>query len=514
MENGRVKNSLRNMKYGAINRLVSIFFPFVVRTIFIRTIGEEYLGLNTLYASILQVLNLADLGFSSAITASMYKPIAENDTEKICALTKLYRDIYRVIGSIILAVGLIITPFVDKLIKGVPPEGINIYTLWLMYLTNTVVSYLLFAYKVSLLNAHQRNDITEKIGALARIITSILQIYVVAVLNSVYLYVALTVCCSIAYNIWCAYACNKMYPMYVCKGSIDKSTKREISRNIGALTIQKVGQTVSLSLDSIVISAFLGLTTVTIYGNYNYVISAISAFVALTYSAITASIGNSIAAETPEKNYKNLKQIFFFNTWLIGWCCICFMCIFQDFMTVWMGENLLLGISTIFCLVLRFYFEQLRKVVLTYKDAAGMWWADKWRPLVGCTVNLILNIILVKMIGVAGVALSTVISYVLVEMPWETHVLFRIYFKCSAVNYYKEMMLSMVTSLIAGIITFWLCNTISVSHIMGIVVKLIICLIVPNVIFIVLSIKNPYFADSKELAIKIKNMILKSHVET
>ncbi|MCI9128461.1 MAG: hypothetical protein HFG28_15115, partial [Eubacterium sp.] len=166
MENIRTKNALRNMAFGALNRIVSIFFPFIVRTIFIKSIGEEYLGLNTLYSSILQVLNLMDLGFANAIIASMYKPIADKDTERICALTKLYRDIYKVIGIAILIVGLVITPYVEYFIKGTPPDKINIHILWLFYLVNTVVSYLLFAYKVSLLNAHQRNDITEKIGAL------------------------------------------------------------------------------------------------------------------------------------------------------------------------------------------------------------------------------------------------------------------------------------------------------------------------------------------------------------
>lgn len=509
MENSRTQNSVRNMAFGALNRIVSIVFPFIVRTIFIKTIGEEYLGLNTLYSSILQVLNLADLGFSTAIVASMYKPIAENDTETVSALMKLYRNIYRVIGISILGVGIILTPFISHFINGTPPEGINIYVLWILYLLNTVISYLLFAYKVSVLNAHQRNDVTEKIGTITRIITSIFQIYVVAVLRNIYLYVALTEICSCAYNIWCAIECDKRYPQYSCRGQIDAKTKNKITKDIGALTIQKIGNTVSLSLDSIIISAFLGLTTVAIYGNYFYVISAISTFVALIYSAITASIGNSIAMESKEKNYNDFKKIVFLNTWLIGWCCICFMCLFQDLMVVWMGKNLLFEISTVLCLVLRFFFEQLRKVVLTYKDAAGMWWHDKWKPLVGCTVNLILNVLLVKTIGVAGVALSTVISYALVEMPWETHVLFKYYFKQSACEYYKELGISITTMTFAGIISYFLCGILPLHGVVAIIIKFIICCVLPNVVFIVLNAKNKYYIDSKILVSKIFNILLK-----
>lgn len=509
MNESRTRNSVRNMMFGIINRVVSIVFPFIVRTIFIRVIGEEYLGLNSLYGSILQVISLADLGFASAIVASMYKPVAQHDVKRVSALLNLYRKIYRTIGTIILISGIFITPFIDKFISGDPPENVNIYFLWLLYLLNSVSSYLFFAYKISLICAHQRNDITEKIGTVTRILTSVLQIYVVAVLKNMYLYVALNTVCSVMYNIGCAYMSKKLYPEYNCEGQVDAVTRKKLTKDIGALTIQKIGSTVSLSLDAIVISSFLGLTSVAIYGNYNYIIAAISSFTMLIYGSITASIGNSIAVDTAGKNYDDFKKIFYLNTWIIGWCCICFMCLFQDFMVVWMGENLLLNIGAVFCLVLRFFVEQLRKVVLTYKDAAGMWWYDKWRPLVGCVVNLTLNIILVKTIGIAGVAISTVVSYLLVEMPWETHVLFKNYFKTKEFGYYKEMAIAVVTMLIAGSTTYLLCESLPLHHITGIAVKLTICLIIPNAIYVTLNVKNPYYIESKELIAKVKNALVK-----
>ncbi|MFQ9563558.1 MAG: lipopolysaccharide biosynthesis protein, partial [Faecalibacillus intestinalis] len=471
MENSRTKNSIRNMIWGILNRLVSILFPFIVRTIFIKVLGEEYLGLNSLYSSILQVLNLADLGFASAIVASMYKPIAENNEKEICALLNLYKKIYRVIGLAILIVGSILTPFIAKFINGIPPEGINIYYLWMLYLANTVVSYLFFAYKVSLLNAYQRNDLTEKIGALCRALISVIQIIVIVVMKSVYLYVILTIVCSVVYNLLCAYESKKRYPQYRCIGQLSVSAKKEITRNVGALAIQKIGNTVSLSLDSIIISSFLGLTTVAIYGNYFYIISAVSTFVTLIYGAITASIGNSIVVETVEKNYQDFRKFLFLNTWLIGWCCTCFMCLFQDFMILWMGEDLLFSIGIIATLVIRFFFERIRNVVLTYKDAAGMWWIDKWRPLVGCIVNLILNVILVQKIGVAGVAISTIASYVLVEIPWEVHALFKNYFKRSEIEYYKNILLYIVCVFVACAITYVLCELIPLTGILAIIVK-------------------------------------------
>lgn len=509
MSTSRTQNSIRNIAFGLVNRIVSILFPFIVRTIFIRYLGEDYLGLNSLYSSVLQVLNLADLGFASAIVASMYKPIADGDVPKVSALLNLYRKLYKIIGIVLLTAGLILTPFIDKLINGDPPSDINIYALWLLYLINTVVSYLFFAYKVSLINAHQRNDITEKIGAICRIIFSVFQIIVVVFFKNVYLYIILTIINSIVYNLWCSFECNKRYPQYTCTGNLDAEAPKRITKNIGALALQKIGNTVSVSLDSIVISAYLGLTTVAIYGNYYYIVSAIAIFINLIYSAITASIGNSIVTETTEKNLNDLRKFFFLNTWLIGWCCVCFMCLFQDFMIVWMGEDLLFGTATVLCLVLRFYFDQIRKVVLTYKDAAGMWWADKWRPLVGCIVNLVLNIILVKTIGVAGVMLSTVISFAFVELPWETHALFKKYFKCSEKSYYIEMITITLKMTIAGMATYSICTFINVNHIIAIVIKLLICIILTNVIFILLNIKNKDFQSSIEFVIRIVTEIKK-----
>lgn len=508
MENSRTHNSLRNIGFGIINRIISIVFPFIVRTIFIKVLGEEYLGLNSLFSSILQVLNLADLGFASAIVASMYRPIAEKNVEKVSALMALYRKLYKFIGLGILAVGVIITPFVGCLINGAPPQSVNIYVLWILYLANTVVSYLFYAYKVSLINAHQRNDITEKIGAACRVAFSVLQIVVVVAFKNIYLYVFLTVLNSIAYNLWCARECNKRYPQYVCSGELDKETKKQISKNVGALALQKIGNTVSVSLDSIVISAFLGLRTVAIYGNYYYIVSAVATFVNLIYGAITASIGNSIVTESREKNWQDLKKFFFLNTWLIGWCSICFICLFQDFMTIWMGKELLFGIGTVLCLVLRFYFEQIRKVILTYKDAAGMWWADKWRPIVGCIVNLILNIVMVKTIGVVGVMLSTVISYAFVEIPWETHALFKNYFGNNEKRYYIQLLTSTFCIFISGTATYFLCSIINCSPIISLIIKGVLCVIIPNLIFALLNIRNSDFAKSMMF---VRNILKRKH---
>lgn len=119
----RSKNAKRSILWGIIYKIVMLVFPFLVRSAIIKTIGIEYLGLSGLFTSILEILNLTELGVGSAIVYSMYKPIAENDTKTMCALLNLFKKIYRIIGLIIAIIGLCLMPFLRNLIHGDIPSN-------------------------------------------------------------------------------------------------------------------------------------------------------------------------------------------------------------------------------------------------------------------------------------------------------------------------------------------------------------------------------------------------------
>lgn len=507
MAESRIKNSSRNIVFGILHRITAIIFPFILRTVITKVLGEEYLGLNSLYASILQVLSVTELGFGMAISASMYKPIAENNVETVSALLLLYKKIYQVVGIIIIAFGVIMIPFLPHIV-GKAPAGINIYVLFIIYILNTAVSYLLFAYKVSLLNANQRSDLTEKVGMVCKFITGMVQIFVIVVLKDIMLYVFLNVVCTILYNIWCSIIVNKKYPQFQCKGQLIESEKVKIKSNIIALSMHKIGNTVSVSLDTIIISAFMNLTVVAIYGNYSYIISAISVFISLVYSAITASIGNSIAVEDKNKNYADFQNLTFMNLWLVGWCSICLVSLFQNFMMLWMGKRLIFSIDIVCALVACFYISQIRKVVQTYKDAAGIWCGDKFKPLVGCIANLTLNILLVYKIGVIGVVISTIVSYLFIELPWETHVLFKQYFQMSSLQYYRTILKMTVQTIFIAILTYTICNFLP-NGILYFGVKMLICLIIPNAILLLLNYKTEELVMAKKIIVNVCKTLMR-----
>ncbi|MBQ3955944.1 MAG: hypothetical protein II680_08640 [Clostridia bacterium] len=184
----RTKNAARNIVFDGTLEMVNMLFPFVIRSVMLHCLGTEYLGLNGLFKSLLTFLNLAELGVGSAMVFSMYKPIAEDDAPAICALLRLYRTLYRIIGLVIAAVGLILMPFLPGLIKSGLPAGMNLYVLYLMNLGNTVVTYWLFAYRSSLLQAHQRRDVISKVSLAVRLTEYVLKVLILLFLRNYYLY--------------------------------------------------------------------------------------------------------------------------------------------------------------------------------------------------------------------------------------------------------------------------------------------------------------------------------------
>lgn len=381
-----------------------------MRTAMIYLMGVQYLGLNSLFTSALQVLNLAELGVGSAMVFSMYKPIAENDNTTICALMKLYRTYYRVIGLVIAVVGCALIPFIPRLIKSDVPADINIYILYLLNLGTTVLSYWLFAYKNSILQAHQRADVVSKVTLVTSTIQYGSQLFVLWAFHNYYLYVIVMLATQALTNIVTAVCADKLYPQFKPRGKVDKIQVQKINQRIRDLFTSRIGGVVYDSADTIVVSAFLGLTVLAVYQNYFFILNAITGFIAVVFAACTAGIGNSIVMESKEKNYQDLNKFAFIITWIAGFCSACLLCIYQPFMELWVGKDLILSFSAVVCFVIYFFVRQFNALFNLYKDASGMWHEDRLRPLIAALTNLVLNLILVKFIGIYGILLSTVLT--------------------------------------------------------------------------------------------------------
>lgn len=496
----RKKNSVRNIKFGFINKIITLLFPFVMRTALIYTMGTKYLGLSSLFTSILQVLSLSELGVGSAMVFELYDPIAKNDTDRICKLQNLYKIIYRIIGSVILVFGLCMLPFLNIFIEGDIPSDINIYALYLLYLLNSSVSYLLFSYKSTLLTAYQRRDIISNIGTISHVLLYVIQLFCLFNFHNYYMYVIWLPIFTIVENLITAIYVKKKYNMYPPKGKVNKKEIKEIFIKVKDLFGHKLSMVVTNSVDTIVISTFLGLNMVTIYNNYYYLMSAVSGILDILYQGILAGIGNSIASETKEKNINDFKKFTFINSWIIGWCATCFICLYQPMIELWMGKELMLSFSSVILLGIYFWIWKIRQNILLYKDAAGMWDVDRKKPYVEIIVNLIVNIILVNLIGINGVIISTILSMLIVSLPWETRALFNNYLKDNIKEYYKNLLQSGIITVLACVVTFFLCSFIRQNGIISFIFKCIVCVIVPNIIFWIVYRKNNYFKETVKMA--------------
>ena len=500
----RTRNATRNIIFGGILKVYQILVPFLMRTLMTYFMGVQYLGLNSLFTSILHVLNLAELGVGSAMVYSMYKPIAEDDTETICALMRQYRLYYRLIGVFIAIIGLMVTPVVPSLISGEIPSDLNIYILYLLNLAATVFSYWLFAYKNSLLSAHQRTDITSKITICVNTIQFALQLWAVCILKNYYVYLLIALISPISVNIGTAVITSKKYPKYKPSGRLSSDKSSAINNRIKDLFIAKLGGVVLNSADTIVISTFLGLTVLAIYQNYYFIITSVYGLIEVILTSVTAGIGNSLIVETKEKNYNDMKKFTFMFVWLVGVCTCCFLGLFQPFMKVWMGEKLLLNFSAVICFCIYFFVYELTRLLNIFKNAAGIWHEDRFRPLVSSVVNLSLNLMSVRVLGVYGIILSTVIALCVVELPWLIHNIFSTLFEHSLMkDYLKKLTTYILASIAACILTGILTSLVHLNDWGTFFTCLIICGVVPNLVFFALYYRQREFKESLRMIDKM-----------
>lgn len=493
----RSKNAARNVFWGMFNRIIIIFAQFILRIIVLKTLGSEYLGLNSLFSSVLSVLSLAELGIGSALVFHMYRAIVEENTPVIRALLAFYKKCYHTIAFVILILGLAIMPFIPYLVKDGAPDGLNLYILYAMNLSSTVISYSFFSYKGCLLEAHQRSDVVSKIAVFTNFVQYGLQIALLLVFKNYYLYCLVTPFIFLLTNFLTSFSVDRLYPEYRAEGKIEQSVRKSIFGQVKALVVYKAGGVVSTSLDSVVVSAFLGTAALGVYSNYYYVVSMLFAFFLMYYNSVTAGIGNSIVTESVEKNFTLFKKLLFIQGWLCGFCSVCLTCLYQDFITIWMGKDMLLPFSATICFVAYFYVWKAQDVVTVFKDAAGMWEGDRWRPLVSAGVNLVLNLVSVQFIGVYGVLLSTVVCCLAIDLPWSSHILFKNYFKKGSATYFIRLIVYTFVNAAVCAITYGVCRFVPESNgagdILWFVLKMAICVILPNLLFALVYFRTPEF---------------------
>lgn len=499
----RIKNTKRNIIASYILMVIQILFSFISKSVIVSTLGKEYLGLSSLFSSILTVLNVAELGFTTSIVYFMYKPLAEHDIDKVSALLNYLRRVYKIVGSTILILGMLWLPFLKKVISGNIPDNINIYFLYIFYLLNTSISYFLYAHKTALLTAIQRLDLTKIANCVVIVIQYTLQLIALICFQNYYLFVIAMIVGTGLSNVFAAYISKKKYAEYICRGEISKEDRRIIRRKVRGLLICNISIVTYSTLDNIVISAFIGLTSVGIYSNYMTIYKAANQLIVMIRSAMQSSVGNSVATESVSKNLHDvyLWQLLF--SIIATWCTTCMLCLYQPFMTIWMGKSMLLPRIDVILISIWFIADIVQQAQYLYLTATGMWYDLKYSYVFNTCCNLSLNIILGKMFGVTGVIVASLVTCIISGTFWQCIIIFKKYFKISARTYILTQFKYFGIAVIVVSITYFVCRIITVGGFMELIMKTFICIILPPVLLFVTYYQNEYFNNAKHLLYKI-----------
>lgn len=512
MEKSRLQNSLLNLVSGFAYRILIMLTAFVVRTVFIHNLNEDYLGINGLYSGVLSMLSLAELGFSTAMVYSMYKPLAEKDYHKLQQLAKLYRKAYQIIGTVILVLGLCLVPFLDYLIKNKPDiEGLTFY--YLLFLGNSVLSYWFFAYRNSILQADQRAYVVSNYHSIFNLIKSFLQIILLAVFHNYTVYLVTQMLCTIAQNVALAIKVKRDYPFFlaVSRDTLPAEDKRAIFKDVQALMMTKVSHVVLNSSDSIIISAFVGVNQVGLLSNFNIIVEAVSGFITQITGAITASIGSFFAKESKESGYQLFQRVEFLNYWMYSFSFIALIVLLNPFVTLWIGPHFTMSNAVIIWLALRFLTTGYSNTMWTFRSTLGLFTQGKYRPLVMAILNVVLSIVLSLFWGVAGVLAGTSISRGVVNLWFNPWVLHKDGFKKPIKPYVKQTVVKLLLLSVLTIGMLFLSHFVFWNGVTWLRFTVMVCLtaIIPNSVLFLIFRKSD---ELQYLLGLVKGMLKKLHI--
>lgn len=473
-----------NIKYSAVNYIVINVLRFIVRIVFIRTLSIEYLGVNGLFTNVLAMLSLAELGIGPAIVYSLYKPLAYGDEDTVKAIMHLFKKVYVAIGGIILVLGLLLYPWLDSFIKdgqSVP----DVHYFYLVFLLNTVVSYL-WTYKRSLLIADQKQYIVNIYQAVVQIVVAVLQIILLTVFENYWCFIILMLFGTVLENFSIAHKADKEYPYLQEEADkLNIDIKQQIVKNTKAMICHKIGGMVVFSSSNLVLSKFVGLAAVGLYSNYYMVIAALNNFAGKFFEAITASIGNLMVVEESSKKVKAFKFTELITALQAAICFCGLYVLFNPFVELWVGREYLFDEVVVAAMAFSFYLTYMRKAVLMFRDAAGLYWNDRYKPVAEAIINLTVSIYLTIHYGVIGVVLGGIISTLLTCFWVEPYVLFNNGINIKLRDYYLDYFKFTVVAFAAAFISKMLYSSIFVEvTLLNFIAGILICVSITLVLWL------------------------------
>jgi O-antigen/teichoic acid export membrane protein len=502
----RTSNTIKSTAAGLVGYAVTYIATFIYRTVFIYLLGQTYLGIQGLFSNILSMLSLAELGISTAITFSLYKPIASNDKEKIKSLMHYFKIAYLIIGGLILLIGLSLTPFLDFFIKERPDIPESLILIYLLFIADTVVSYAL-VHKQAIIRADQKVYIISIATNACHILRDICQIIWLLIAKNYIPVLIIQILSTFLLNAYLANKANKLYPYLKDKNisKLDEESKRDITEKVKSLFFYKIGAFIVNGTDNLLISKFIGIITVGVYSNYNTLIAMIKTLTNYFIKAVTPSVGNYTATKTVKESEMLFYELNFLVFWIFSFCSAMFIGLINPFIIVWIGKDYLLDLKTVWIIILNFYLYGLHQNQLIYRNVLGLYTYCRWKPIVEAIINIIASLLFIKLFGLFGVFLGTTASFVCTSLWVEPYVLYKYYFKASVKKYALDYTVYFIYSLGVCVALYFITSKIQFRGIFGLAVIAIVCLLFHTVTFFLLFSRTKEFAACKMRVLKIFN---------
>lgn len=498
----RSKKSMKNIVVAMANNIINIIISLFAQKVFLSTLGEKYLGLNGIFVNVLSLLAIAELGIGTAIIFKLYKPVEDNNQEEIKKLMKFYKKCYSIIISVMAIIVIAIMPFLKTLIGSLDGITENVYILYLLFSIDIIISYML-SYKRSILYADQKEYVSSLVHIGYLMLLNTLQIIFLIFTKNYIVYLLIKIIMRVLENIVISIIVNKKYPYLLIKDNLelDKKEKNDIIKRIKALFVHKIAGFIVTGTDTLLISYFLGgLVTVGYYTNYNLIISSVTTVFNQIFISMTSSVGNLLVTEKPKKTLEVFKRMQFLNFWLFTFASICLFCLIEPFITIWIGEKYILPKLVLISLVLNFYFQGMRRTMMAFKEAAGIFYEDRFVPIVESIINLVASIVLLKLFGLAGVFMGTICSTMIVYLYSYPKYVYKKLFNKNGINYILDILKYLIISVCLLIITYMFTKILIVNNsLLQLVVNSILCLTIPNIILYFIYRKKDVFNYYLEL---------------
>lgn len=508
MKRTRTANSALNIAVGIGGYVVNTVLGLVCRMVFTRALSADYLGVNGLFSNILAMLSLAELGIGSAIVYALYKPLATDDQEKIASLVRFYGKCYRIIGCVVGIVGIMLIPFFKLIIREQPNIHESIYLLYLLFLFNTASTYF-FSYRASLLTAAQKNYVVTGLNYLITILQSVIQMVWLLSTHNYIGYLLIQTLGTLLYNIIISKLAVKEFPFL--KHSqikpLEKEEKQSLFKNIRALLVIKLSGTLVNNTDNMIITYFGGLVTVGYASNYILLSSTLNSLLNQVFNGVNASVGNFNAVKEDKDKLNLFNEINLANFWLFGWAAIGIFVVSSDIVRLLFGQEYVMDISIPLAIALNFYIMGMQSTVWTFKNTLGLFRPGRYLLILTAMINLLCSIWWGNLWGLLGIYLATAASRLLTNVWYEPYAVFKYGFREKVWSYYKSYGEYAAILVVTAAVCYFVCREIQLTALANVLLKFLICCIVPNLIFFLCFRNRDEFQYFKNLLLRISRKV-------